>query len=98
MSVDLAGPWVDVGFHDGDSYDQAMAASDDGWDIDKLAEYLAQWDFGDETDGAHTRDEAPWGEGDRVYEVEIGGLDYILTTNHHFGYVSLNRRPLKEFS
>lgn len=87
--VDTTGPWVDVVFIDGDEYDEIADLG-----IDEMAEYLTQWDQGDETDMAHTRDEAPWGSSDRVYEVSIEGLDYVLTINHSLGYASLNRRPL----
>jgi hypothetical protein len=91
--IDVTGEWVDVGFHDGDDYDAAMAASNDG-DVDKLAEYLAQWDYGQETDDAHTTDGAQWGSDDFLYDVEVGGLEYVISVNHRVGYVSLNRRPL----
>lgn len=82
-------PWVDVVFLQGDDYDEI---ADMG--IDEMAEYMAQWDYGDETDFAHTRDSAPWGSSDREYNVSVGGLDYILAVNHPLGYASLNRRPL----
>ena len=52
------------------------------------------WDSGEETDFAHTREGAPWGSADRLYEVNLGGLDYVLAVNHPEGYASLNRRPL----
>lgn len=86
MSTDQ---WVDVVFIDGEDYDEI---ADMG--IDEMAEYLSQWDYGDETDMAHTRDGQPWGLSDREYPITVGGLDYILAVNHPLGYASLNRRPI----
>jgi hypothetical protein len=81
--------WVDVVFLQGDEYDEI---SDFG--IQDMADYLAQWDYGDETDAAHTLADKPWGSSDREYEVTSGGLDYVLAVNYGLGYASLNRRPL----
>ncbi len=93
--TDPAGPWVDIVFVDGDDYDAAVdAANDAGGSIDAVAEYLSQWDYGTETDDAHTRDTAPWGAADTLHPVTVDGLDYVLTVNHRIGYYSLNRRPL----
>jgi hypothetical protein len=80
--------WVGVVFMDGDAYDEI---SDMG--IQEMAEHLAQWDYGTETDDAHTRDEQPWGSSDREYAVTVDGLDYVLAINHPLGYASLNRHP-----
>lgn len=85
----MADQWVDVVFMQGDDYNEV---ADMG--IDEMAEHMAQWDYGYETDLAHTRDTAPWGTDDRLYEITTGGLDYVLTVNHRMGYASLNRRPL----
>lgn len=94
--IDTTGPWVDVVFVDGDNYhgdgDELPNVGDMG--IEEMAQYLSQWDYGDETDAAHTRDEAPWGSSDRTYNVTVGGLDYVLAVNYPLGYASLNRRPL----
>jgi acetate kinase len=62
--------------------------------IDEMAAHLAQWDYGDETDFAHTRDGAPWGSADRLHEVTVGGTEYTLSVNHPGGYAGLCRRPL----
>jgi hypothetical protein len=93
-AIDKTGPWVDVVFLQ--SWDDEDVDPNE-MGIQEMAEYLAQWDFGDETDAAHTRDEAPWGSEDRIYEVSVGGIDYVMTT-HRFGYASLNRRPLTDGS
>ena len=85
----MADQWVDVVFMTGDDYN---TVADMG--IVEMAEHMAQWDSGEETDFAHTREEAPWGSADRLYEVALGGLDYVLAVNHPEGYASLNRRPL----
>ena len=79
------GPWADVVFADGDDYSEC---ADMG--IDEMADYLAQWDYGQETDDAHTRDAYPWGSSDHVYRVG----QYVLTANYRLGYASLNRRPM----
>jgi hypothetical protein len=79
------GPWVDVVFTDGDDWDVIR-----DMDIDETIEYLSQWDYGQETEDAHTRDAYPWGSSDRVYRE--GG--YVLTINNGLGYASLNRRPM----
>lgn len=83
----MSDQWVNVVFIQGDEYDEIA-----DFGIQEMAEYLSQWDYGDETDAAHTRDEAPWGTSDRTYEVSVGGLEY--TVNYGLGYASLNRRPL----
>lgn len=81
--------WVDVIFIQGDDY---YEISDYG--IQEMAEHLAQWDYGTETDYAHTCAGKPWGSSDREYDVTVGGLDYVLAVNHSWGYASLNRRPI----
>ena len=94
MAIDTSGPWVSIVFLDGDDYETAMDETNDaGGSITALADYLAQWDYGDETDMAHTGDFAP-GSLDTLHEAPSGGLDYVLSINHRLGYVSLNRRPL----
>lgn len=85
----MADQWVDVVFMQGDDYTEVADLG-----IDEMVAHMAQWDYGQETDYAHTRDEAPWGPADRLYEVNLGGIAYTLTVNHHEGYASLNRRPL----
>lgn len=84
-AAEYDGPWVDVVFADGDDYyDMADMESDE------MAEHLSQWDFGQETDDAHTRETYPWGSSDRVRRIG----EYVLTSNIGLGYASLNRRPM----
>lgn len=96
--IETTGPWVDVVFLQDDNYygdgDELPNVSDMG--IDEMAEYMSRWDYGQETDDAHVRDGAPWGSSDRVYEVNVDGLNYVLTVNHPLGYASLNRRPIAQ--
>ena len=82
---DYDGPWVDVVFADGIDYEECSHM-----DIGPMADHLAQWDFGQETDDAHTRDAYSWGNSDHVYMVG----QYVLTANYRLGYASLNRRPM----
>lgn len=93
--IDTSGPWVDVVFADGEDYDACMDdANNNGGSTEAVAAHLAQWDYGTETDDAHTRDAAPWGKADTLHAVTVDGQDYVLAVNHPLGYVSLNRRPL----
>ena len=85
----MSDQWVDVVFAQDSDYDEI---SDMG--IDEMAEHLAQWDYGRETDAAHTHDGKPWGSSDREYNVTVGGTDYVLAVNYSLGYASLNRRPI----
>ncbi|ATN94074.1 hypothetical protein J4U01_gp084 [Mycobacterium phage Kumao] len=87
--MEMSNLWVEAAFIQDSEY---AAVSDLG--IQELAEHLAQWDYGDETDYAHTRDGEPWGTSDYTHNVNVGGLDYVLAINNAFGYASLNRRPL----
>ena len=80
---DYSGPWVSVAFvQDNEFYDIADMG------IDEVAEYLAQWDYGQETDDAHICSEAPWGTYDKLYH----SGEYVLAVGDI--YASLNRRPL----
>ncbi|WP_104183793.1 hypothetical protein [Mycobacterium avium] len=85
----MSDQWVDVVFVQGEEYDAIAELG-----IQEMAEYLAKWDYGQETDDAHTHDEKPWGTRDWECEVSVGGLDYILAYSHQYGHASLNRRPL----
>ena len=89
---DVTGPWVTIVFLDGDDFDacEEYAESDSG----TMGEYMARWDYGTETDGAHTADGAQWGSGDRVWTEEIGGTLYAVAVNFGLSYASLSRRPL----
>lgn len=94
-TIDRTGPWVSVAFMDGDDYETMIdATNDNGGSTGAAVEYLAQWDYGTETDEAHTTDGAQWGPDDTAHEVTFGGIDYVYATNHYMGYVSLNRRPI----
>lgn len=85
----MSDQWVDVVFLQGEEYDEI---ADMG--IQEMADYMAQWDYGHETDAAHIYDEKPWGSVDYTYEVKSGGTDYVLAINHPLNYASLNRRPI----
>jgi len=94
-AFDTDGPWVSIVFVDGDDYEAAVdAANDDGGSVEAVAAYLSQWDYGDETDAAQTRDSAPWGSADTLHTVTAGGTAYVLSVNHSMGYYALQRRPL----
>lgn len=80
---DYSGPWVPVVFVQGHEF---YEIADMG--IDEMVEYLAQWDYGQETDDAHTYSEAPWGAYDKLYH----SGEYVLAVGDI--YASLNRRPL----
>lgn len=86
-NTDNTGQWVDVAFvQDSDYYDIADMGTDE------MVAYLTQWDYGQETDDAHTRDGAPWGSYDLLYNVTVGGTEYVLNVGDT--YAGLNRRPL----
>lgn len=63
-------------------------------DRDAMAEYLSQWDYGTETDQAHTVS-GPEPSYPRYTTTEhvIGGLTYRLTTSP-LGDAGLTRNPL----
>ena len=54
----MSDQWVDVMFMQGDNYNEV---ADMG--IDEMVAHMSQWDYGDDTDFAHTRDGEPWGPG-----------------------------------
>lgn len=82
--MDTTGPWVDVVFMQGEEYSDI---ADMG--LDEMVDYLSQWDYGDETDAAHTHEhEHLWGSADAVTVVG----EYVLSQNHRLGYVGLSRR------
>lgn len=86
---------VDVVFvQDWDHFMDEVGDAPDWGEWDEVARYLSQWDFGDETDDAHTLDDDPAGsDDDRVWCV-IDGIEYRLTFNEHLRYVGLTRSPL----
>lgn len=86
-----ADPWVDVVFvQDVDGHDIDMRGANP---LD-IAEYLSQWDYGEETDRAHTMDGRPWGRSDYVETFVIGGVEYVLSWPHSRMWCGLSRRPL----
>jgi len=77
---------------EGDDFDAVVDFPDED-----LTEYLAQWDFGDENDGAATvngytdiEDAKRFG----AETVEHGGLTYWRTVDRDLRMVSLMRKPL----
>ena len=60
-----------------------------------MAEYLTRWDFGNETDEAHTLGAEPYGTGDTLSTHVIGGRTYTLSTNGYLRYAGLTRAPLE---
>lgn len=83
---------VDVVFVQGDDYTKIADLG-----IDEMVAYLSQWDYGTETDDAHTHwqhlPELP--TSDSVYQVGINGVQYTLNVNHRHGYAGLSRRPVQ---
>lgn len=88
----LSEKWVDVQFVQGDEYNKIA-----DFGIDEMVAYLSQWDYGTETDDAHTfckvLPDLP--TSDRVYEVSINGVRYTLNVNHPHCYAGLSRRPVQ---
>lgn len=93
-------PWVEIVFFQGHQYDDphlTRLLEADWPDAHTIAEYLANWDYGNETDGAHTTDEDPFTADPYATAVELElavGHDYVLTMNRQLGLVGLYRRPL----
>lgn len=84
-------PIVDIVF----VQDWDMEDLDVEWgDWAAMAEYLAQWDFGDETDAAHTVDYWQGGTYDDTYQVRVNGLTYWLNVESGLRYAGLTRRPV----
>jgi hypothetical protein len=93
-AVEEAAPsrWVNVVFLQGDEADRPLRILGELGHVDAV-DYLAQWDYGDETtqaalENGYVYDEPGEGTNDRVM---ISG-DYALVVNPHVGYVSLLRR------
>lgn len=87
----IAEKWVDVVFAQGDDY---ARIADMG--VDEMVAWMVQWDYGQETDDAHTR-WVPVSEStgaDRVYVVRFHDIEYTLNVNHPHGYAGLSRRPV----
>ncbi|MFN8183793.1 MAG: hypothetical protein U0R23_05160 [Candidatus Nanopelagicales bacterium] len=84
--------WVSVVFLQGDEADRPLRILRELGHVDAV-DYLAQWDYGDETTDAamengYVYDEPGEGTNDQV---AISG-EYALVVNPHIGYVSLLRR------
>ena len=71
-------------FLQGEDYDQMLTELGDNDSIDAMADYLRQWDYGDDDADIHT--EPPWGTADTVYDL---GDQQVLTINYGLGYASL---------
>ena len=96
-AVEEAAPsrWVNVVFLQGDEADRPLRILDELGHVDAV-DYLAQWDYGDETtqaalENGYVYDEPGEGTNDQV---AISG-DYALVVNPHLGYVSLLRRYIE---
>ncbi len=93
-AVEEAAPsrWINVVFLQGDEADRPLRILGELGHVDAV-DYLAQWDYGDETtqaalENGYVYDEPGEGTNDQV---AISG-DYALVVNPHLGYVSLLRR------
>ena len=93
-AVEEAAPsrWVNVVFFQGDEADRPLRILGELGHVDAV-DYLAQWDYGDETtqaalENGYVYNEPGEGTNDQV---AISG-DYALVVNPHIGYVSLLRR------
>lgn len=88
--------WVTVVFLQGEEADRPLRILGELGHVDAV-DYLAQWDYGDETtqaalENGYVYDEPPAGPHDQV--LRFG--DYALIVNPHLGYVSLLRRDQTE--
>jgi len=93
-AVEEAAPsrWVNVVFLQGEEADRPLRILGELGHVDAV-DYLAQWDYGDETtqaalENGYVYNEPGEGTNDRV---ALSG-DYALVVNPHLGYVSLLRR------
>jgi hypothetical protein len=94
-------PWVDVVFIQDIDFlyeeEPDLVTAWDSWDYEAVADYLANWDYGHETDQAHTTDEDPRRAPgiDVAHEFELAPDHlYYLVVNRQLRYVTLYRRPL----
>lgn len=84
--------WITVVFLQGEEADRPLRILGELGHVDAV-DYLAQWDYGDETtqaalENGYVYDEPGTGTNDRV----MSSGDYALVVNPHLGYVSLLRR------
>lgn len=91
--IDADHPMVDIVFIQ-DYSDQKGAPKLTQHALWKVAEYLTQWDFGAETDAAHTEIVDPLGTMDDVFTVDVGGRRYWISAYIPLDYVALMRRPI----
>lgn len=103
LDLDPSTPLTHVIFHQGDDYNIAVGKIEAaGGSIDDAAEYLAQWDDGDETDMASQTYSHSTTLGSirrlrhEVYPARAGGLDYLVMLDRHLGFYSLYRLPLNQ--
>ena len=94
LTIDETVPsrWINVVFLQGDEADRPLRILGELGHVD-VVDYLAQWDYGEETtqaalENGYVYDEPGQGTNDRVM---MSG-DYALVVNPHVGYVSLLRR------
>ena len=91
---------VNITHHADDDYERAVDATNEhGGSIEAVVAHLAQWDFGEETDGAAEQNGlARLSELTRLphqlHEADHGGLHYWLLIDHGLRFYSLYRRPL----
>ncbi|WP_345802224.1 hypothetical protein AAIB33_03775 [Microbacterium sp. AZCO] len=86
--------WMSIVFLQGEEADTVIDMIDRNGP-EAAIHHLSQWDYGDETRDAalvngYVYDEIPESPTDHV--IRDDGFGYVLTYNHHFGYVSLLRR------
>lgn len=84
--------WITVVFLQGEEADRPLRILGELGHVDAV-DYLAQWDYGDETtqaalENGYVYDEPGAGTNDKV----MSSGDYALVVNPHLGYVSLLRR------
>jgi len=93
-------PLICVIFIQSQEYEDAVdAANARGGSTEAVVKHLAQWDFGEETDGAasvngYTDLSELESLPHQLHEVDHGGLHYWLQLDHHLGIYGLYRRPL----
>ena len=84
--------WITVVFLQGEDAERPLRILGELGDVDAV-DYLAQWDYGDETtqaalENGYVYDEPGAGTNDQV----LTSGDYALVINPHLGYISLLRR------
>jgi len=93
-AVEEAAPsrWVSVVFLEGEEADRPLRILGELGHVDAV-DYLAQWDYGDETTLAALENGYVYGEpGEGTNDRVVISGEYALVVNPHVGYVSLLRR------